>query len=215
MDRRPLKVRSAKWAHSSAAALASSGVTPNHISLQSVVFAILACGAFYLSRTHQYYLIAASLCVQLRLICNLLDGMVAVEHQQSSPNGELYNDVPDRFADVFIIVGAALAIPQSELFPIRPLDLAWLAAVVAVITAYVRVLGRSLGTPSHFFGPMAKQHRMFLITVAALIEVPLRSTDFAGLALYSTLVIISVGGLVTAFRRLDRISQNLMGERND
>lgn len=55
---------------------------------------------------------------------NLLDGMVAVEHNQSSPNGELFNDVADRFADVFIIIGGSLAIisglPLKELRRVHP-----------------------------------------------------------------------------------------------
>jgi phosphatidylglycerophosphate synthase len=32
--------------------------------------------------------------IQLRLLCNMLDGMVAVEHKMHSKTGELYNEVP-------------------------------------------------------------------------------------------------------------------------
>ena len=53
------------------------------------------------------------LCVQLRLLCNLLDGMVAVEGGRSSPVGALYNEVPDRVADSLLLValGYAVGIP--------------------------------------------------------------------------------------------------------
>ena len=48
--------------------------------------------------------------------------------------------------------------------------LGWAAAVAAVFTAYVRLLGGSLGVTQHFIGPMAKQHRMFTLTLAALLS---------------------------------------------
>ena len=40
--------------------------------------------------------LVAAVCVQLRLLANLLDGMVAVGSGQASRIGELYNEVPDR-----------------------------------------------------------------------------------------------------------------------
>ena len=51
----------------------------------------------------------------------------------------------------------------------RRAALGWSAAVAAVFTAYIRVLGGSLGAVQHFIGPMAKQHRMFTLTVGTLL----------------------------------------------
>lgn len=209
MDRRPIKTRGAKWVQLSAAKLARMGVTPNQISIMSMVFAFLAAIAYHQSQQNKIFLLVAAGCIQLRLICNLLDGMVAVEHNKSSPSGELYNDVPDRFADVFIILGTAFTFAHPETYIIVPKDLAWSASVVAVITAYSRVLGRSLGTPSHFIGPMAKQHRMFLITIATIAEFFLFEASQAGIALYTALIIINIGGLFTVYRRLNIISREL------
>jgi len=39
-------------------------------------------------------------------VCNLLDGMVAIEGGLKTPAGELFNDVPDRISDPLILVGA-------------------------------------------------------------------------------------------------------------
>jgi phosphatidylglycerophosphate synthase len=47
--------------------------------------------------------------------------------------------------------------------------LGWWGALAAALTAYVRVFGGSLGLPQDFRGPMAKQHRMAALTVAALL----------------------------------------------
>lgn len=209
MDRRPLKVRSAQWAKVFAANLAKVGITPNAISIMSVVFGFLVLATGLASRSQAYFFIISAILIQLRLICNLLDGMVAVEHNKSMPNGELFNDVPDRFADVFIIMGGALSITRTD-FPIDIMTLGWIGAVLAVITAYVRVLGKSLGTQSYFIGPMAKQHRMFFMTLAFIVEYLISSTTYSGFVLYGVLILIALGSLITTFRRLLIISSDLM-----
>jgi phosphatidylglycerophosphate synthase len=43
--------------------------------------------------------VATAACIQLRLLCNLLDCMVAIEGGKSAPTGALFNEMPDRFAD--------------------------------------------------------------------------------------------------------------------
>lgn len=211
MDRRPLKVRGAKWAKHFAAKLSQLGVTPNAISILSVVFGALVLGTGYLAGKNSLFFILSALLIQLRLICNLLDGMVAVEHGKSMPNGELFNDVPDRFADIFILMGGALSISSGD-FQISPLTIGWIGSLLAVITAYVRVLGRSLGTQSYFIGPMAKQHRMFLMTIAFVAEFFLSNQSVAGGAVYLALIIIAVGSFYTVFRRLSLISSDLMAQ---
>ena len=78
MERRPIAARSSGWAIALSARLARAGVTPNSISVASIGFAALG-GALIGFIAHPFALIAAALCVQLRLVCNLLDGMVAID----------------------------------------------------------------------------------------------------------------------------------------
>ncbi len=74
----------------------------------------LAAGAlFYTTALHPEFarltwLLAAAL-VQLRLLANMFDGMVAVETNTASPVGELFNEVPDRVSDAAILVGLGYA----------------------------------------------------------------------------------------------------------
>jgi phosphatidylglycerophosphate synthase len=160
-SRRPLASRKSGLARQATAALLRTSVTPNQISLASV--AISALGALALvgaPRWPALFLLAA-LCVQLRLACNLLDGMVAVEGGRGTPVGALYNEVPDRIADSLLLVawGYASAVPW----------LGWAAALAAAVTAYLRVLGGALGQAQDFRGPMAKQHRMAVLTGTCLV----------------------------------------------
>src|SRR5688572_11005277 len=102
--RRPLKSRQSPFFQKLAGQLARARVTPNSISFASLVFGATAGAAFAATAcctgwTTRVCFVAAAIFIQFRLICNLIDGMVAVEHQRRSPAGDLWNEVPDRFSD--------------------------------------------------------------------------------------------------------------------
>ncbi|MBP1876193.1 phosphatidylglycerophosphate synthase [Ensifer adhaerens] len=200
-DRRPLASRNTRWAQTIARRLAAMAITPNQISQASMAAAALAGLAFWLTSETQDGLrsllfMAAALFCQLRLLCNLFDGMVAVEGGKGAPDGPFWNEFPDRVADLFILVGAGYGIGLPAL--------GFAAGAFAVLTAYVRELGRANGAPSDFSGPMAKQHRMAAITLAAVVSA------FEGLwlgdgeVLLAALVIVALGAALTALRRARR-----------
>jgi phosphatidylglycerophosphate synthase len=137
----------------------------------------------------------------MRLLCNLLDGMLAVEEGLKTSTGEIFNELPDRIADVMILVGAGyVGSPLTH-----GATLGWVAALGAVFTAYVRILGGSLGLPQHFIGPMAKQHRMFTLTVATLLAAVEALADMPSRAIPGGLAVIVAGSVATAIRRTRRI----------
>ena len=199
-SRRPLKSRSSGWARSLAAALARTSVTPNQISLASVVLAAIGAAALAVSGA-PWALLTCALCIQLRLLCNLLDGMVAVEGGKGSAVGGLYNEIPDRIADSAFIVAAGYAA--------GPAWLGWCAALLAVTTAYIRALGGALGLAQDFRGPMAKQQRMAVLTAACVlgaVEEYLRHSQYA---LRAALWLIAVGALLTCVTRTRALAQAL------
>jgi len=202
-SRRPIASRNAGWAKRTASYLAKRNVTPNFISLISIAFASISLIAFYLdTTTDHYHLLWMSLAVagiQGRLIMNLLDGMVAVEHHKKSIVGGLYNEVPDRVADALTIFGVGLEIQHMT----YGMDLAYVAIILATATAYIRTLGASLGCPHFFLGPMAKQHRMAFITFACVVAIWYQPV------FYYVLIIMNVGLLITCYRRLSTISRHL------
>lgn len=210
MERRPLKTRTRGFARAAARRLARSGVRPNHVSVLGLVFAV-AAGAAFVALPHAaaplqaVLLLAAAVTIQLRLLCNMLDGLLAVEGGLASQLGDLWNDVPDRLADVVIIAGAGYAVGWSWGEP-----LGWAAATAAVLTAYVRVLGGALGTHQHFVGPMAKPHRMAVLTAACLLSLgEVAVSDFHGAVVAAALSVILAGSLLTAGRRLRLVAREL------
>jgi phosphatidylglycerophosphate synthase len=201
-SRRELKTRNTSWAKLLALKLAQSNISPNQISVLSIVFAAGALAAYYAANVtgNVLWLIAAVAGIQLRLICNLMDGMVAIEFNKKSKVGDLYNEIPDRLGDALIILGAGLYLQNQDF----AMTLAWTSIFLATLTAYIRVLGASLGKGHKFLGPMAKQHRMFLLTFTTVIEIVI-----PGYPLYFAMWIMVIGLVVTNWRRVSGIAKAL------
>jgi len=200
--RRYLKFREFVFVQTIAQRLSQRQISPNQISITSIFFALLASICFLVlpdtGSTRKWLLpILAAVAIQCRLLCNLFDGLVAIEGGKKTYSGELFNDMPDRISDALLIVSAGYAISIVSWGG----TLGWCAALLAVMTAYVRTLAASLGAPVNFQGPMAKQHRMALLTAACLITAV--ENNFAGqsYALLAALLIMIAGCLITLYRR--------------
>jgi phosphatidylglycerophosphate synthase len=127
--------------------------------------------------------------------------MVAIEGGKKSAVGALYNEFPDRIADSLLLVpaGYAAGLPW----------LGWVAALLAALTAYIRVFGGSLGLPQDFSGIMAKQRRMAALTlglVAQSIEWTFSGTHYA---LAAAMAIIALGSAWTCVTRTLGITRAL------
>ena len=211
ISRRPIPSRGAPWAIAAARALQRAGARPNQISVLGVAFAALAAGALVLSAggavgTRIALLLVAAVAIPLRLLCNMLDGMLAVEGGLKSATGELYNELPDRLADLLILVGAGYAIRGLAWGP----ELGWAAGAAALLTAYVRTLGAAAGAGQHFAGPMAKPRRMHVMIAACLLSVIETAAGWPeGWVLAAALAVIVAGSAATVVQRLRRIAADL------
>jgi hypothetical protein len=78
-----------------------------------------------------------------------------------------------------------------------------------VITAYIRLLGGSMGVPQYFLGPMAKPHRMALLTAACVFSLFENYLGWRGQTIALALMLMVAGMLVTCIRRTARIVADL------
>jgi phosphatidylglycerophosphate synthase len=191
--------------------MAVRGVAPNAISTAGMIAGI-AAGCALAATSHyppgRLWFLAAAALVQMRLLANMLDGMVAIETRKASPVGELYNEVPDRVSDAAMFVGAGYAAGGNP-------ALGYIAACLAVFLAYLRAQGKVAGAHQEFCGPMAKPQRACVITVVAVYCAvapdgwhPHFNETFSGM-LSLTLAVIILGEIWTAIRRLRRIVRAL------
>jgi phosphatidylglycerophosphate synthase len=207
-DRRPIGARS--WRASRAAAdwLVRRGASANGISVAGMVAGLAAGGAFAATAhldglPQRLAWLAATVLIPLRLLANMLDGMVAIGSGRASPVGGLYNEVPDRVSDAATLIGLGYAAGGNP-------ALGYLAALAAVFTAYVRALGKAAGAGQEFVGPFAKPQRMWCV-IAAAAYCGLAPADWLPAVGLPAVVlgVVAVGSFLTALRRLGHIARTL------
>ena len=211
-DRRPIPAREWQISKRIARGMAASGISADAISLAGMFCGIAAGAALAVTSRHPSWerlaWVAAAALIQLRLLANMLDGMVAIESGRVSPVGQLYNEVPDRISDAATLIGLGYAAGGNVV-------LGYVAACVALLVAYVRAAGKVAGAHQEFCGPMAKQQRMFTTTLAALfcgltpqtwwLDWPAEGFGLPAIAL----LLVIAGGVWTLLRRLRRIASAL------
>jgi phosphatidylglycerophosphate synthase len=207
--RRAIALRDAAWAQAMARTLARAGVAPNTISLASIVCSALAAGAL-VAVPHVApgaaagLLLLAAVSIGLRLLANLLDGLIAIEGGRATRTGALFNEIPDRISDALVLVALGYATGSAA----GP-SLGWLAATLAIATAYVRLLGGTLLGTQSFAGPLAKQQRMALVTAACFVAALLLPFGFASEILMLGLWIVILGSVYTVWRRVRDIAASM------
>lgn len=212
-DRRPLESRKLRIFQQASRWLAEHGVSPNMISVLGMLAGI-GSGVALAATSHwpsaaMYLWLAGAVLIQLRLLANMLDGMVAIQSNRASAVGELFNEIPDRISDFATLVGLGYALGGIPL-------LGWLAAWLAALTAYIRAQGKVAGAAQYYQGPMAKPQRMALATATAVACALLPAAwqtyviDGRDVALPTiALAIICLGCVVTCLRRLSFITRDL------
>lgn len=208
--RRPIRLRDNKWVKATASCLVRQGVRPNQISVLSLLFSGLSAGCLLLIiLLPPPWAIAAFItsaaCIPLRGLCNLCDGLMAIEGGLKTKSGAIFNDFPDRVSDPLLLVAAGYSIVGVD----WGRDLGWAAALLAVLTAYARVLGGSAGAAQQFCGPMDKSSRMGVVMVACLMAAVELAAGRNPRAMVPALWVVILGCVITVVRRTRRILQEL------
>lgn len=200
-DRRPIPARNAQLSRLAASFLAKSGISGNAISVLSVVFGVIAGASLAVTSINdmpRIWWTIPPVFILLRLLANMLDGMVAIETGKTSAVGELFNEVPDRISDAVIFMGAGFAMGSSP-------HAGYTAATLSLFVAYVRALGNQMGVTGLFIGPMSKQQRMFSL-IALCLYYTITPTSWRSFPLISWgLWAINIGCIITIGRRLQHI----------
>ncbi len=209
-NRRPIAETFRKTAWGSVRVCVRWDIHPDVISYLSITAAASAALSFWKAATHPTLLIAGPAFCYLRLWFNMLDGMVALASGKASWRGEILNDLSDRISDVLIFVGVAHSGLNS------PLGGYWVA-ILALLTAYVGMLGQAVGAHREFSGSMSKPWRMVALHIGAWMTFGLLlwgdgRIRYAGLTVLDwTHLIIVLGCMQTIWVRLARIMDALRG----
>ncbi len=153
-------------------------VHPDVISFIAFFVALCNGVVYYWSGVHPVLLIVAICLIILRMTLNTLDGVIALKIGRTSMIGEMVNALPDRYADIFILVGIAL----SSLCNVR---IGLLASLTVLLVSYSGILGKALGVSWQHHGPLDKVDRLILIMIFSLIQFILIKTGHPRVAIFS------------------------------
>jgi phosphatidylglycerophosphate synthase len=210
-SRRPIAGTFRQTAQAAVRLCVRLNIHPDAISLSSIVAAAVAAGCFWQSGRYLWLLLVGPAFLYVRLWINMLDGMVALASGKASSRGEIVNDLPDRISDVLIFAGVA----HSGLC--SPFSGYW-AAIFAVLTAYVGMMGQAVGARREYGGVMSKPWRMVTLHVGAWLMLIFhwigRPAHIGRLSILdTTCIIIILGCIQTIWVRLSRIFASLAARK--
>ena len=182
--------------------IASRGISPNVLSLLSLVFAVLAGFLFCLSRTSTSFnllLLLAGVFICLNAVFDGLDGLVAREVGNAGRKGDFLDHVIDRYSDMFIIGGIVFGGYVN--WPIG-----FVAIIGVLLSSYMGTQAQAVGLSRMYGGMLGRADRMILIIAAtALTLVYPHPIPASGLLSFSFLgwaiLIFAVVSNVTALQR--------------
>jgi len=181
---------------------ADKGLSPNAVSVASLVFAAMAGLCFYYSQTEPLLVLAAGSFVFLNSFLDAMDGAMARYLNVACRKGDFLDHVIDRYSDVFIICGIFLGGYVQ-----------WQIGMVAIIgvllTSYLGTQAQALNIGRYYGGIMGRADRLIYIILATIIYFvyPYHVAGFS--ALGWVIVIIAAGSHITSFQRIIHIWKRL------
>ncbi|MDW7732030.1 MAG: archaetidylinositol phosphate synthase [Methanolobus sp.] len=191
-----------KYLEPMAKATANAGITPNAVSMLSLLFAVLSGVLFYYSGASASMVGAAGLMVAFNSLLDAMDGLMARYLGAASPKGDFLDHVIDRYADVLIICGIFFG---GYVY--------WQIGVVAIVgvqlTSYLGTQAQALNLGRYYGGVIGRADRLILIMLASLVYAIYPEEVYSLSSLGWVIVIIAVGSHITAFQRIAHIWKQL------
>jgi CDP-diacylglycerol--glycerol-3-phosphate 3-phosphatidyltransferase len=182
----------------SASALSRMGLTPNNVSMLSLIFALLSGISYYYSFDSRLYLVAALVFVILNSFTDAVDGVMARQKNIQSDRGDLLDHVIDRYADTFIICGIFFAGYAH-----------WMIGAAAItgvlITSYMGTQAQAVGVGRDYGGIMGRADRLALIIMVTATNVFYPFEIYSMQLLGWVIVVIAITSHFTALQRFLRI----------
>ncbi|MBN1134335.1 MAG: CDP-alcohol phosphatidyltransferase family protein [Methanosarcinaceae archaeon] len=197
-----LRPFASKFIEPIAKVVANAGISPNMISVASLVFAAMAGICFYYSLNENRLVLAAGFFVFLNSFLDALDGAMARYLNIAGNKGDFLDHVIDRYSDIFIICGIFLG--GHVLWQIGTL-----AIVGVLITSYLGTQAQAMEIGRYYGGIMGRADRLVFIILASIIYFvyPLQIGGFS--ALGWLMIVIAIGSHITAFQRIFHIWNKL------
>jgi CDP-diacylglycerol--glycerol-3-phosphate 3-phosphatidyltransferase len=170
-------------------------VSPDVVSIASLICAFFAGLSFYYSPAARELILLAGLLVVFNSLFDALDGVIARKANRATPRGDFLDHVIDRYSDVFIICSIFFAGYVHWQIGV--------AAIVGVLlTSYLGTQAQALNLGRYYGGIMGRADRLVVITLAAFVN-SVYSASIVGLSILGwAVVLIAITSHITAVQRI-------------
>ncbi len=170
----------------------SLGLTPNSVSVLSLLVAGAAAAAFVAGEPLWYAV--GGVLVLLNGWLDLVDGALARKQGVASKAGDLLDHVIDRYADLIIIGGLAAGVENFAL--------GFLAVTGVLMTSYLGTQIQAVGLGRAYGGLVGRADRLVLITIAGFVAAVVSGPVVVGYGVIELLLVFfAIVGHLTAFQR--------------
>lgn len=138
-------------------------IHPDIISYAATIIGLGTALCYYYAQDYHVLLIGAVITILLRMTLNTIDGVMAIERGNLSLIGEIVNALPDRYSDVFLLLGIIFS-------PLCNVTLGVAGMVSMFLVSYTGMLGGALGVDWQHHGPLGKVERLILVMVFSIIQ---------------------------------------------
>jgi len=146
----------------SAASLVGAGVTANNVTIAALLLSAAQGAWLALAPDSALPLLMLPVTLFVRMALNAIDGIMAKEHGQATPQGAVLNELSDVVSD------AVLYLPFA-LIPGVSAGLVVLVVVAGIIGEMAGVLGPLIKSSRCYDGPLGKSDRAFAFGLLAVL----------------------------------------------
>lgn len=138
-------------------------IDPDLISYAATIVAFVTMFCYLLCNKNPTLLLLSVAFTFLRMSLNTIDGVIAIERGNMRLKGEIVNALPDRYSDIFILIGIALSPFCSPLLGIIGLSSMFLVS-------YTGMLSKAIGAQWQHHGPLGKVERLIFIMIFSILQ---------------------------------------------
>ena len=157
-----LKQRAQQWFAAEAKLLHKLGLSPNHVSILGIVFAVLSAITYWQWEHHPLLLILAPVLMLVSGFLDALDGALARLYGEATKFGGFFDSLLDRYADGIVLCGIILG---------GLTEVSWgLAALVgSMLVSYARARAEAEGVKMESVGFAERAERIVFLALASFI----------------------------------------------
>lgn len=174
-------------------------VDPDILGYLATLVALGTGFCYFFAPQKPILLIISVVLTLFRMTLNTIDGVIAIERGNLRLKGEIVNALPDRYSDIFVVMGIGLSALCNPF-------LGMLGLSSMFLVSYTGMLSKAIGAQWQHQGPLGKVERLILIMIFSILsyfQLTGKIGNIGGFGYFEWLMILfAVLGQITVFNRL-------------